>query len=334
MAFMRFTALLIFCLLAELSRSQVLPTFGNSRTATSGMQFLKILPDARGNAMAGSYIAIADDAGAMYWNPAGIALVKEKQLHMQAANTMYFSGFNIASLSAVIHPGKETFWGAYIYSMNSPEMQETTEFQPQGTGRTFRVSNLLAGITYSRILTSSFSFGVNMKYGREAYAGVAINNVMFDLGLNYNVGVKNTRFAVTISNFGLNVQPGGEVKILKFNGEQTISTFDRVSVPAVFRIGAAFDPVEKENHKLTLSAQLNHPTDNNETFSLGAEYRVRKIFFVRSGYEFGQDIAVIAPLGVGVKIPRRFGSLSADYGFFHQNGLGNIHRMTLGISLK
>lgn len=313
--------------------AQVLPSFGNSRTGTAGMQFLKIMPDARGNSLAGSYIAQANDASAMFWNPSGIAAVSEEKLHLQATQSLYFAGFSLSSISMVYRPGQQTFWGFYTSLLTSPQMKETTEFQPDGTGRTFRSQSSLTGITYARVLTNAFSFGVNAKFGRESYAGVAINNVMFDLGIRYNVGIKNARFAVTLSNFGINVQPQGKVTRLRHNGEETIEDFERVSVPSVFRIGAAFDPVSKENHVLTLSTQLNHPSDNNETLAFGVEYTLRKVLVMRTGYEFGSDVTGFPPLGMGVVLKRKFGRMCIDYGFTHKQRLGQIHRIALSVSL-
>src|SRR5690606_21408737 len=120
--------------------------------------------------------------------------------------------------------------------------------------------------------------------------------------------------------------------MLKFNDEQTKDQFERVSVPAIFRIGAAFDPISKENHLLTISAQLNHPTDNNETLAFGAEYTLRKVLVVRTGYQFGQDVGGFPPIGAGVKLRRRFGEFRVDYGFTQKNSLGQIHRVSLAFS--
>ena len=52
------------------SVAQILPTFGNSRSGTSGMQFLKVWPDARSGALGGAVTAIVNDPSAAYWNPA------------------------------------------------------------------------------------------------------------------------------------------------------------------------------------------------------------------------------------------------------------------------
>ena len=40
---------------------------------TTGLSFLSFSPDARAEGMGGAFTAVADDAAALYWNPAGMA---------------------------------------------------------------------------------------------------------------------------------------------------------------------------------------------------------------------------------------------------------------------
>jgi hypothetical protein len=317
----------------ESAKTQVLPSFGNSRTATTGMQFLKISADARASGLAGSYITIADNAGAAFWNPAALTRISPEPLQFHASQGRYFGGFHLQNFGVVLRR-QQSFWGVTVFSMNSPEMLETTEFQPKGTGRSFKSSSYHAGINYARILTNSFSFGLNGKYAREDYGSVYVQNVLFDLGLHYNVGIKNIKFAITLSNFGINVQPGGEVMLLKFDGNQAKKNFEEISVPAIFRLGASLDILDIDKHKITLASQLNHPTDNNETMSVGVEYLMRKVLFVRTGYEFGQDINSFPPLGLGVLIKRKFGSLGIDYSLSNLQMLGNVHRLSLNLAIN
>ena len=46
--------------------------FGVSKVGTTAAQFLKIGVGARAIGMGGAFVAVADDATAIYWNPAGI----------------------------------------------------------------------------------------------------------------------------------------------------------------------------------------------------------------------------------------------------------------------
>lgn len=320
---------------AQAAQAQVLPSFGNSRTGTTGMQFLKLAPDARSTGMAGSYISTTSDLSALYWNPAALSRIDTARYHMQVGNTMYFAGINMAWGAFGMRSGQQSFWGISVLSLNTGDMEETTEFQPTGTGRTFSPSNLVIGASYARILTSNFSFGMTGKYAREGMAGVAVNNVMFDLGLDYRIKeVRNLRFAVTLTNFGINVQPSGKVSVLKTDGEQEISSFENISVPTTFRLGASIDAIQKDKQNLRIGVQLNHPSDNNETLAIGAEYLLRKMLYIRTGYEFGQDETGFPPLGLGLVFPRRFGKISIDYSLNNKTKLGNVHRLTLGLQLR
>ncbi len=315
--------------------AQIIPTFGDSRSGSTGMQFLKISPDARSLALGGSFVAIANDVSAMYWNPAGITHTDTGKVNVFMSSTKYFGDISANYAGVVSRVGKLSYIGFQVFGMNYGTMQETTEFEAKGTGRTFSVGNYYLGLTYAQVLTNSFSFGINARFANEGYPNITVNNVLFDLGLKYDVGVKNTRFGINFSNFGFNVKPDGVAQVLKFNGPTDITNFTTVTVPGVFRIGAAFDPIIGYTHNLTIAAQLNHPTDNNETYAIGAEYSFKKILYGRAGYELASDEQYLFPsLGVGFKLLRNFGGLTLDYGFMGKNRLGNIHRISVALNIK
>jgi len=325
----------LFVCLSVLSNAQILPTFGNSRTGGSGMQFLKIPNDARSTSMSGAVVGITNDVSAMYWNPAGITKVDTGKVNFQLSHTRYYANSSANYFGAVINIGKLKYLGLQVQSLNYATMEETTEWQPYGTGRNVNVSNTLIGLTYAQILTDNFSFGVNGKWAHEGIADVRVNNVLFDLGLTYNIGLMNSKFGVSFSNFGMNVAPDGSVTILKMNGEKTITNFAEITAPSVFRIGGALDALHNLTHIVTLAAQLNHPTDNNESFATGAEYNYRNLLFARTGYEFGSDESYSFPTaGFGMRMQRNFGVFRFDYGFSNKSRLGNIHRLTLSICIR
>lgn len=327
--------ILIFTLSSCFAQAQVLPSFGDSRTATTGMQFLKIPVDARGTALAGAVCATVADPSAMYWNPAGITHVDTGKFVFQLAHTRYFANTKMNYAAGVFKSGPQSFVGIQVQSMDYGEMMETTEFQPTGTGRTFTMSNYLIGATFARVLTESFSIGITGKLAHEGIPNVALNNVMFDLGFQYAVGVRNTKFSVTMSNFGFSVKPKGEIQLLDFStGTTPKNSFESVSVPAIFRLGICTDVWRKNQHAITSAVQLNHPTDNNETIALGAEYIYKSFLFLRTGYELGQDVQSSPSAGFGFKLRRRFGGVGFDYGFVQKNTLGSIHRLTLQVILK
>ncbi|MCS6917178.1 MAG: PorV/PorQ family protein [Chitinophagales bacterium] len=322
-----------FCLCPFAVEGQLLPSFGNSRTATAGFQFLHIGPDAWSTGMARSHLAFVNDASAVYWNPAGMAGIDSASLNLNVSQALYFADLSLSAAAVAYPVSKETFVGASFLLLATGNMPVTTEFMPFGTGQYFRANHWAAGLSLARILTDNFRFGVSLKYVGESYADVRLGTVVTDFGFQYDVGKANTRFAVGMSNFGFSTEPRGAIERLTLNGMDTVSDFDRVVVPAVFRIGVAWDPVRSALHRLTLCAQLNHPTDNNETYGLGAEYRFRRLVAVRSGYLFGLDEPASPTFGFGLRWAQRPADLQLDYGFEHRKTLGSLHRISLTLSL-
>ncbi len=331
---MRGSFIILFNLLFVGLNAQLLPSFGNSRTGTAGMQFLKTGVDARSMSLAGAVASSPNDASSMYWNPAGITQIDSGTKYNISINHCNYFAKTKFEQAAFIYKHKYGYWGGQIVSFKSPEMKETTEFLPQGTGRTFSFSDILIGVSYAQQLTGNFSFGLSGKYVNESFAGVKTNNVLFDLGLFYDVHLRNTRFAAVISNFGINVKPNGEVTALKLTGLSTTSDFSAYSAPSLFRVAVSTLVFRNANQVLMGSIQLNHPGDNNETFALGFEYEYRKILLARTGYEFGADEKGLPALGLGIRLPKRFGGFRFDYGWQYKRVFGSVQRLGIVLSLK
>lgn len=329
---MRLLSVISFLFLISTSQAQILPSFGDSRTGTTGFQFLKIAPDARAASLANSYIVFADDPTALYWNPAGITKVDSHKVHLSGGHAAYHAGLTLNHLSAVTLLTGQTYVGLSLLYMDSGEMPVTTEFLPFGNGQTFRAVDMGLGLSVAAILTGNLSFGGTARYLYEGIAGIATHGVVMDLGFQYDVGLADVRFAVAINNFGFNSTPKGEIEKTTLSGTTTITEFEQITAPGVFRIGLSWDAVKNSVNQLSIVSQLNHPTDNNETVGLGAEYWWKKLLAVRTGYLFGADESGLPSFGVGLNLPWRIGGVRIDYGFTSQNRLGPVHRFTFGLS--
>ena len=80
---------------------QLVPNLGGQRAGISAFQFLKIGVGARGVAMGESYVAVANDASSLYWNPAGMAQMTENEVFV--AHTEYVADIRHEYLGAVYH---------------------------------------------------------------------------------------------------------------------------------------------------------------------------------------------------------------------------------------
>ena len=62
------------------SVAQLVPNLGGQRAGISAFQFLKIGVGARGVAMGESFVAVANDASALFWNPAGLVQFNQNEI--------------------------------------------------------------------------------------------------------------------------------------------------------------------------------------------------------------------------------------------------------------
>ncbi len=326
-------AVALAALLAGRVEAQLVPNLGGQRTGISAFQFLKLGAGARGVAMGESFVAVANDASALYWNPAG--LVQFPQDQVIAAHTEYLVDIKHEFLGVAYHLSSQDAIGASFTSLHMKDMEVTTETQPFGTGSYFSFGDIAVGLSYGRLMTDQFSFGLTVKYVEETLDVLKMRSVMVDLGTWYWTGLGSTRFAVVISNFGSDVAPTGTVT--QFSGTK-VSTFQSFSVPTIFRLGVAMDPLNTDQHRLTTSVQLNHPNDNSEAIRLGLEYAFEHTFFLRAGIKrtigqklFGDDMTSEEDLalGAGVLVPMGLSQVGADYAFANYGRLGSVHRISL-----
>jgi len=315
------------CVIPRESQSQLIPVLGAQRAGTSSLQFLKIGAGARATAMGESFVAIANDASALFWNPAG--LTQFSQDEVTVGHTSWFADIRHQVLGAVYHVTADDAVGLSVISLHMDDMERTTETQPFGTGTYFSYGDLAIGVSYSRRLTQQFSFGATVRYVEETLDVLKMRGVLVDVGTYYWTGLGTTRFSAVVTNFGSQVKPTGSVTIY---GGQTISQFQEFTPPTMFRFGFAMEPYQDEANSVTVSAQLNHPNDNSENVSLGAEYSLMKQFFARAGYKINVDEEQFS-VGLGVEEGVGPVQVGLDYGFAAFSRLGNVHRISLLVKL-
>ncbi|MGE5457253.1 MAG: PorV/PorQ family protein, partial [Methanococcaceae archaeon] len=281
----------------------------------------------RATAMGDAFVAVANDVSALYWNPAGLTQSSADQVIF--SHNEWLADIKHDFIGAVYHFSGNDAIGVALTSLHMQDMQVTTETQPFGTGEYFSFGDLALAVTYSRKMTEQFSIGGSLRYMEETMDKLKMRGLMIDLGTYYWTGLGTTRFAVTVSNFGNDLAPDGEVVLF---GKRAESNWQSFSPPTIFRIGFAFEPYKSDDQQITTTLQLNHPNDNSENVSAGAEYNWKNIFFLRGGYKFNVEEQNYS-LGAGFKIPLSFAALDFDYAFSNFTRLGSAHRFSLILGL-
>jgi hypothetical protein len=332
-------AVLLVCSLlvwTDALHAQLVPNLGGQRAGISAFQFLKIGVGARGVGLGEAYVAIANDASALYWNPAGLAQFSENQVF--AAHTAYVAEIQHDYLGVTYHLTDADAVGLSLTSLHMTDMEITTETQPLGTGRYFSFGDVGVGLSYARRMTDQFSFGATVRYVEETLDILKMRSVMIDLGTYYWTGLGTTRFAVVINNFGADVAPVGTATEL--DGTQ-VTSFQSFSLPTLFKLGFAMEPWMTDDQRITASVQLNHPNDNAESVRLGMEYAWQDVFFLRGGLKrtIGQRLLGADEtseesftLGAGFRVATGVTTLQADYAFANFDRLGSVHRISLTLT--
>lgn len=313
----------LFVLLNQFSFAQLFPVLGGQRAGISTAQFLKIGVGGRASSLGESFVAVANDASALYWNPAGLVQFEKNEVIFSYNSWVADIRHNF--LGAVYHLDETNAFGISVTSLYMEDMKVTTEFAPFGTGEYFKVSDFAIAVSYARKMTDKFSFGGSIRYIDQTLAKLKMRGVMIDLGTYYWTGLGTSRFAVAVTNFGNQLAPDGEVVLV---GKRKVSQWQSFSPPTVFRIGFAFEPYFTDEQRITSSLQLNHPNDNSENVVTGVEYAWKEMFFVRGGYKFNVEEQNYS-FGAGVKLTTTITDVTFDYGYANFSRLGSAHRLSL-----
>lgn len=326
---MKLTGAILTAAVAALLLSPTAAEAGSfAKVGTSGAQFLKLGMGARGIAMGGAFIATADDPSAVYWNPA--ALVRVPGTQVQFTGTQWFA--DILYGGGVVtseFPGIGTFAVSFA-TLQSGEMEVTTVEDPDGTGEMFSCTDMVAGLTFSRMLTDRFSAGLTVKYVREQWDDVAAGGLAVDMGTLYDTGFKTLRIGMTIQHFGGELTPDGTYTTYNSGSDSTMA-YESYSMPMTFKLGMAMDVLNRGPHFLTVEVDGIHPNDNIEQLGIGAEYWYNSMFAVRGGYRINTDEEGLTA-GAGFRIPIGGKTLTLDYAYADWNRLDMVHRASLGFA--
>lgn len=287
--------------------------FDFTKAGSAGLQFLKIGVGSREVSMGGAVTGAVNDANSMFWNVAGITQTEKMQASFSYNNWLVDSKFMAAS--ATLPLGGFTV-GVNIISFSINEFEETTVVNPEGTGRMVSAGDFLVGVGIARQFTDKLSIGGQIKYVHESLDDYSLDNILFDIGTLYYTGWRNLRLAFSLQHFG------PDMKLV----DQTFRT------PLLFRLSATDELFDVETAKMTIAAELVHPTDNYEWVSIGTEINLLDYFFIRSGYRFNVDEGKFS-LGAGVISPSVNGvQTKFDYAFVKSEKVfDDIHRFTVSL---
>lgn len=337
-------ALLVALAVPARAQSDGTPARGTiTKVGTTAAQFLKLGVGARPIALGGSYVALAEDLAAAYWNPAGLARLQGGAV--QLAHTRYLVDVDYSYAAVGFNMGAAGTLAASLILLDSGDMQVRTTRQPEGTGERFAVQNFALQLSYGRALTDRFAIGGSAKFVQERIWHSSASSIAFDVGTLFTTPYERLRLGASFSNFGPKMQMDGRDII--FSEDPTpgqdgvveivnsVYLMDEHPLPLLFRIGVAWDAVMTADHRIVVSTDAAHPNDNSEYMNVGAEYNFRDLLALRGGFrnlleEDGEQGLTFGG-GLNVRIDRTFRA-RFDYAYAAFGRLDATHWFTMNLS--
>lgn len=317
----------------------------DAQVGQQAVPFLQIAPDSRAAAMGNSGVALADNANAMFWNPAGLAYQRDPQVGLTHANWLpeFDAGLFYEYLVGTYHFEDVGTFGAHVTFLNLGESEQRDD-QNVEIG-TFRSYDLAIGASYGAQLTDNFAIGTGVRGiisnlapdteetgGRGRAFGAA-----FDLAALYRSAPQSIG--------GTDVTFSGGVNLANMGPHITYVEADE-ALPMNLRFGPAVEIEFDEFNSLTWSADLNKTlvsVDTTDTGELNPDPFYQALFTSWSSADGltdpdgeAQSLSLAEQFTIGTGLEYWFDDLFAlrsGYFYEHPNN-GNRQFLSFGAGVR
>jgi len=293
--------LIIFILLAI---GFSLPACFAKGRGTTGANFLKMAVGARPLGMGGAFVAVADDANTIWWNPAGVATTKHKEMTLMH-NEM---GEDIRYQFLAYNQPLRKLRGGLGGSISYLSVSNIQGYSPGGVKtKKLRTYDLGISLCYGLRIVPSVSGGINFKFIAEKLADKKASTCALDIGGLWKTPVSGLQLGFNIQNLG-----GG----LKFIQE-------RSSLPLNGKLGCAYE-FEFFGTKSIVAMDVNIPVDYSVFVNGGVECKIYDLIALRAGFKSKDDLSSGLRLGIGIGGK----NLVVDYSWLSRGDFEDSHRMS------
>lgn len=291
----------------------ILPALSRPLSASSAYagEFLALGAGARALALGSAYVAIADDATAGYWNPAGLATLDSRRLHL--THSERFSGLVNHDYIALARPG----FALSLVHVGVGDIQ-FTELQdpgrPLGPDNRPLVSTTATSSDYALYLSAGHRFykrlsaGASLKVIYRTVSSFSAYGIGLDLGMRYRL-IPGISLAFNLRD--ITTTP------LFWDTDRT----DRIQPSALFGVACTLPLAGGNATALLASRSGGNAADESgdRPLNAGLEYWYRQ-FAVRVGFEEGRQA-----FGIGLRPHKR---LALDLAYLQHDELEATYQLS------
>jgi hypothetical protein len=280
---------------------------------STGAAFLRIGTGARAVGMGEAQTAIADSAEAVFWNPAGIGLVKYPEIELM--HLSYLVGISYEA-GAIVLPIKDFGNLGFGFSyLSSGSMDKTVEsFGDYLVDGSFAYTAMLGMLAFASKMTLSETEYLNVGFGLKFVTDTVDTSSVFGAGLDAGV-IYNT---LTGFYAGAAVLNAG----MLFSGSTLL--------PLTFKAGVGNRFKIDDKHTILGTIDGVVPFETKMKANIGIEYSFDKMIFVRAGYKLNYDIDSFT-LGAGF-VSHTDPQFELNYAFVPaRDDIGLTHRISAGV---
>lgn len=327
-------ALLLLCALALAPSA----AWADANAGTSGATFLRLDQGARPMGMGGAFSALADDASALWWNPAGIA--RSSFTDVLIGHTAHIEQIT-SQVVGIIRPIKlaqfqRAAWGASLTYLSVPGI-EGMDANKNATGDLVAQS-MAGGLAFAAAVSPEATVGAQVKMIREKMDSETGSGFAFDAGAQYRkdrIGA-----GIALQHAGPSFKVGGVSSPL----------------PMLYRGGVSYALFPR----FTVALDGEKPSDADSKIRLGGEAFFTPTLVFRGGFQPMKNVGSGAGYSVGFGFKGVVGGgdglgdgktwwertqsdieyslrgkkaylVSFDYAFLSFGDFSNTHRLTLGV---
>lgn len=278
---------------------------------SSGALFLRIGMGARATGMGEAFTAVAEDASAVYWNPAAMSAVLGTHVMFMHNEYTKFARLEQVALTHETEYGTIGLGFTGLFFDDMERRENIPSDLPLGE---FAVYDVSASVGFSRYITPDIAVGATVKPVYQKIDERTAKGIGFDVGVYHISRIEGVKLAAVLCNVG---------KPMKFIEEE-------YALPRCIKIGGSYQrDVERIRGQLLVTLDGVFPNDGDVKEHVGLEYTYQRQVSLRGGYKAGYD-SHGATFGLGV----RHREFNLDYAvLLIRNDLGDSHRISLSMNL-